>query len=338
MTNEPRRRFGVLVTFRRPEALAITLGRLAEQTRPLDQLIVVDNEPSDGSRDAVARARSAASTEHLEMRENTGFTGGVAAGMERVLEIADDRDLIVVLDDDDPVPHPTTLADLERFFERQRAEDPTTAGVAITGGRFDWRRGQIRRVQDRELEGPVRVDHLAGNQVAHYLVGAVRDAGTFHAPLFFGLSELEFGLRLTQAGYAMYAHGDLWRRQRQEAGRMGIEGGPSWRLAPTNWRRYYVLRNSIYMLRRFGRTDTAVRVAIANISKPVVNLPLEPRLASRHLRMNVRACADGWAGRMGRRIEPGADARHARKAGATPRADLGEGDTPPIDRMSEQKG
>ncbi len=32
--------------------------------------------------------------------------------------------------------------------------------------------------------------------------------------------------------------------------------------------------------------------------------------------MNLRACRDGWAGRMGRRIEPDADARHERKAGA----------------------
>lgn len=318
MTAVPRLRHGVLVTYQRPEALAITFERLAEQSDLLDHLVVVDNAPSDRSRAAVRDAALCARgpVEHLEMRENTGFTGGVAAGMRHVLERADDRDLIVVLDDDDPIPYDSTLADLREFFEEMSTRDPTTAGVAITGGRFDWRRGQIRRVPDRELDGPVAVDHLAGNQVAHYLVEAVRDAGTFHAPLFFGLSELEFGLRVTRAGYHLYAHGEIWRRRREELGRLGIDGGPSWRLAPINWRRYYVLRNSIYMLRRFERNATASRVALANVAKPLLNLPLQPALAARHLIMNVRACVDGWAGRMGRRVEPGPDARHARKAGA----------------------
>ena len=310
---------GVLVTFRRPAALAITLERLAKQDRRLDRLIVVDNAPSDDSRRAVAGADGVAGTvEHLEMDQNVGFTGGVAAGMRRALEIADDQDYIVVLDDDDPVPFLTIFSELESFAGDMLREDPTTAGVAITGGRFDWKRGRIQRVPDRELHGPVPVDHLAGNQVPFYRVGAVRSAGTFHAPLFFGLSELEFGLRLTRAGYAFYAHGDIWRRRREELGRLGIEGGPSWRLAPMNWRRYYVLRNSVYMLRRFGRTDTALRVAAVNVGKPLVNLPLEPRLASRHLATNLKACRDGWVGRMGRQVEPDSDARHARKAGAVP--------------------
>lgn len=312
------RLFGVLVTFRRPEALAVTLERLAEQDRSLDRLIVVDNAPSAASREAVAGAASVArSVEHLEMEENTGFTGGVAAGMRRVLELASDRDWIVVLDDDDPVPYSNALAELERFGERMRAEDPRTAAVGISGGRFDWRRARIRRVPDRELEGAVPVEYVAGNQVPFYLVSAVRAVGTFHAPLFFGLSEIEFGLRLSRAGYSLYGLGALWYRRRQETGRLGLDvRHPSRRLAPMNWRRYYVLRNSIYMLRRFDHTGSAVRLTIVNVAKPLLNFPLEPRLAWRHLATNVRACRDGWAGRMGRQVEPDADARHARKAGA----------------------
>jgi glycosyltransferase involved in cell wall biosynthesis len=312
-----RRLFGVLVTFRRPVALAITLERLAEQDRRLDYLVVVDNAPTEVSRAAVAGAvETADSVVHLEMVDNLGFTGGVAAGMRHVLELADDRDWIVVLDDDDPVPYPTVFSELERFAERMVDEDASTAGVGISGGRFDWRRGRIRRVQDHELHGPVSVDHVAGDHVPFYLVSAVRDAGTFHAPLFFGLSEIEFGLRLTRAGYSFYAHGDLWLRGRQAAGRMGLVLEPALRVGPMNWRRYYVLRNSIYMLRRFGHPGTALRVTLVNVAKPVVNLPLQPILASRHLVMNLRACWDGWAGRMGRRLEPDPGARNSRKAGA----------------------
>jgi glycosyltransferase involved in cell wall biosynthesis len=319
-----RRLFGVLVTFRRPAALAVTLARLAEQDRTLDHLVVIDNAPSDESRAAVAGATTiAGEIEHVEMPENVGFTGGVAAGMERVLERADDRDWIVVLDDDDPIPYPEVLSELERFAEEMLARDPRTAGVATAGGRFDWRRGRIRRVGDRELHGPVAVDHVAGNAVPFYRVGAVREAGTFHAPLFFGLSEIEFGLRLWRAGYTFYAHGDLWRRRRAAADRMGLDLRPGRRLGPMNWRRYYVLRNSIYMLQRFDHRATALRVTVENLAKPIVNLPLAPRLAWLHLRVNLRACRDGWTGRMGRTFEPDADARHARKAGAVPVAPTG---------------
>jgi GT2 family glycosyltransferase len=282
-------------------------------------LVVVDNAPTAESRAAVAGAKEiAAAVDHLEMAENLGFTGGVAAGMRHVLELADDRDWIVVLDDDDPVPYPTVFAELERFAERMLEQDPRTAGVAITGGRFDWRKGRIRRVPDDELHGAVAVDHVAGNQVPFYLVSAVRDAGTFHAPLFFGLSEIEFGLRVTRAGYHFYAHGDLWHRRREAAGRLGLELNPARSLRPMNWRRYYVLRNSIYMLRRFGHPTTALRVATVNIAKPILNLPLHPRLAAQHLAINLRACRDGWIGRMGKQIEPDSDARHSGKAGASP--------------------
>lgn len=322
--NESRRLFGVLVTFRRPAALAVTLERLAEQERRLDHLVVVDNAPSDESRRAVASADGiAGSVEHLEMEENLGFTGGVAAGMRHVLEVAGDRDWIVVLDDDDPVAYPTIFAELERFGERMVSDDPKTAGVGISGGRFDWKRCRITRVPDHELTGPVLVDYVAGNQVPFFLVSAVRAAGTFHAPLFFGLSEIEFGLRLRRAGYSLYGHGEIWRGRRQDTGRLGRTLRPSRRLGATNWRRYYVLRNSVYMLRRFGRTDTALRVSFVNLGKPLVNLPLTPRLAWRHLGINLRACRDGWTGRMGRRVEPDSDARHERKAGAAATADPG---------------
>jgi rhamnopyranosyl-N-acetylglucosaminyl-diphospho-decaprenol beta-1,3/1,4-galactofuranosyltransferase len=316
---ERHRLFGVLVTYRRPAALAITLKRLTEQDRALDHLVVIDNAPSAESRAAVTDASGiAAKVDHLEMTENLGFTGGVAAGMRHVLGLAADHDWIVVLDDDDPVPYPTVFSELERFAERMLREDPRTAGVGISGGRFDWRRGRIDRVPDDELTGPVPVDHVAGNQVPFYLVSAVRDVGTFHAPLFFGLSEIEFGLRVSRAGYHFYAHGDLWRLRREAAGRMGLELSPDRRVGPFNWRRYYVLRNSIYMLRRFGHPLTAVRVTVVNLAKPIVNLPFRPRLAFQHLQMSLRACRDGWTGRMGRRLEPDADARHARKAGFAP--------------------
>jgi glycosyltransferase involved in cell wall biosynthesis len=301
--SDDERLIGILPTFRRTDMVAATLARLREQSRPLDHLIVVDNEGSART-EAVVRA-SEGSIDYLDPGGNKGFAGGVAAGMRRALSTAADRDWLVLIDDDDPPRFGTALESLSTFARRMRAEDHRTAAVGISGGWFDWRRGRMLRVPDQELTGPVSVDHVAGNNLPCFLVAAVREVGVFSNDLFFGYSELEYGLRLWTRGHTLYAHGDLWLESRRQADRLNHVFKPSGRLGDLSWRNYYSLRNLIYILRRFGHPGTAARVtAVHGYAKPLANLPLAPRDAIRHLRLNTRASFDGWSGRMGRRMEP----------------------------------
>src|SRR5687767_3116817 len=132
----------------------------------------------------------------------------------------------------------------------------------------------MSRVRDEDLRGPVSVDFIGGGHFPLYRVQAIRAAGPFSPDIFFGLSEVEHGLRLRSAGYSLYADGDLWRGRREVAGRIGLELNPSLRLRQMNWRRYYGLRNVIYILRSYGRRRAAIRVTvIQGIGKPLVNLP-----------------------------------------------------------------
>lgn len=301
--SEPRV-FGVLVTYRRPSALSTMLTRLADQDRRLDALVVVDNAPRCESEEVV-RTQDAPMTEYVAAPENLGPAGGFALGMERVLRSADDVDWIVCLDDDDPPSSSSVIAELLSFGQEMRTRDRTTGAVGIMGARFDQKRGRMMRVPDVELIGPVRVDALAGNALPFYLVRAVRDAGVFSAELFFGFEELDQGLRLRDAGYAIFADGDRWRRHRGRAHRLGLDAQPSTTLAAVSWRRYYSLRNIIHILRSRGRTAGAMRVtAVHGFGKPLANLPLAPRAAIEHLRVNAAACRDAWIGRMGRTVEP----------------------------------
>jgi GT2 family glycosyltransferase len=297
---------GILPTYRRTPLLTITLGRLAEQTRALDRLIVVDNEGSADTRSVVEAATlPGCRMEYLWPGQNTGFAGGVAAGMRRALADAADDDWMVLLDDDDPPRFVNALEVLSAFAAEMRARDPQTAAVGIGGGWFDWRRGRMRRVPDSRLVDAVAVDHVGGNQLPFFHAGTVRKMGVFCDELFFGFSELEYGLRLWKAGYALYGHGALWRTSRERTGRLNRQLRPSWRLAPLSWRDYYTLRNAIFILRRFGRRDTALRVTLLHgFAKPLANVPTSPRLAVAYLRVNSRAALDGWRGRMGRRVDP----------------------------------
>jgi GT2 family glycosyltransferase len=190
--------------------------------------------------------------------------------------------------------------------------------VGISGGWFDWRRGRMRRVADAQLKKEaVPLDHVAGNQLPCFLVGAVRRVGVFCDELFFGFSELEFGLRLWTSGYTLYGYGPLWLESRKQTGRVGLKIRPSRRLHPVNWRDYYSLRNAIFILRRFGHRRTALRVTLVHgLAKPMVNVAISPRLAFQHLRINIRAIRDGWTDRMGRRVEPDGGRRIGKAPGA----------------------
>jgi rhamnopyranosyl-N-acetylglucosaminyl-diphospho-decaprenol beta-1,3/1,4-galactofuranosyltransferase len=305
--------FGVLVTYRRPTELSDYLWLLARQDRPVDRLVVVDNSPMPENEASVAAYRSEGFVvDYLPMSANLGSAGGVAAGMERVLEFADDADWIAVFDDDDPPHSGTVLQGLMEFGETMVASDPQTAAVGLVGARFDWTRGRILRIPDDELEGAVAVDYIGMGHFPLYVTKTIRSVGPYSKEIFFGHSELEHGLRLRAAGFSLYVDGPQLLKRRADAGRLGLNGGPSRGLSETGWRRYYTLRNSIYILRSFGKTGTALRVTFARgLAKPIVNLPITPRLAIQHLALNARACWDGWTGRMGRRVEPDGTPRHA---------------------------
>ena len=307
MDGQGSKLYAILVTYRRNTELMTTLAKIADQTRQPDRLILIDNA-SNPRTETVAMLASdgfAAPPVYISMPENVGYTGGVRAGMIRLLEIADDEDWIVVCDDDDPPRSRDAFADLVRFAEEMLKRDPRTAGVGFGGGRFDFRRGQIVRVPTDELHGPVPLDYIGGNSFGCYRVGALRDVGPWSADIFFGFSEGEFGLRLGRAGYVLWGDGDTWRERRIADGRADHVMSPRRRLPPVGWRRYYSLRNVIWILRQHGRTGVALRVSLVRgIGKPLANLPLTPRVAIRHLRINARAIRDAWTNRMGRRVEP----------------------------------
>jgi glycosyltransferase involved in cell wall biosynthesis len=300
--------YGVLVTYRRPGPLRETLGRLTSQRRRLDRLALVDNEGSSDARGALEAYRSEGrEADYLAAPENLGPAGGIALGMRHVMELARDDDWVLVLDDDDPPPHDDAVAELEAFAAAMTERDPRTAAVGLVGARFDWRRGRTLRPEDGELGGPVTVDYVGGNQLPFIRAGAIRRVGPFLPKLFFGLDDLEFGLRLRSAGYSLYVDGHRWLRRRAARGRLGARRGPRTTLEEPTWRRYYSLRNGIYILRSHGRIGTALRVTVVNgLGKPLTGAVADPGRAVRSLRLNWRACMDAWTGRMGRTVEPAA--------------------------------
>ncbi len=314
---------GVLVTYQRGPQLRDYFTALAAQTRQLDTLLVVDNDPAESARWIIERhGLTATDVEYLSTGDNIGPAGGIAIGMRHVLARAPDDDWLITLDDDDPPRTPELLAELERFGNELRSSDPRLGLVGVVGGRFDEARGRFSPIPDEDLAGPVASSWIGGNNLPFYTVRAVRDVGVFDKRLFINMEELDYGLRLLDAGFTIYAHGDLWRREREHHGRIGIDRAPSRSLGEPSWRRYYSLRNLLLILHRRGRRRAALGVAGRSIAKPLVNLPREPRLAVRHLRINTRAIVDAYLGRVGRTVGPEAK-EYVPRTGAETTADDG---------------
>lgn len=293
----------IVITYQRPTELARALSAIAEQTLRVSGLVVVDN----GGRNAVTpglvdRFRGAGlAVDLITPNRNLGPAGGRAVGMEAALEMADDDDWLALFDDDDVLPASDTLEALMKFADVMRTSEARLGGIGLRGARFDWSRARTIPIPDRALErGPVRVDHLHGNFFPFYSVAAVRDVGTFRPELFFGFEELDYGLRMTDAGYSLFVDGELLRSYAPLLSDYAQRTRPSLALDEPRWERYYGLRNVLWILIHRGHALQAARVAfIRGLAKPIANLPLHPARALSHLSLAVRAIRDAWGNRLG---------------------------------------
>lgn len=283
----------IVVTYRRHEDVQATVDSVLAQTCPPDTVWIVDNDPSDELAEWAATIRQA--TYHRSP-SNGGPAGGIATGMELVLDVADDDDLVVLIDDDDPPPSDHTIADIVELFDRNE-EDGVIAGAGIVGAMYDRKRGLTRRLPDEELVGTVDVDYVAGNQLPTYRVRCIREVGVFDSKLFFGFDDLEFGLRLRSAGFRVVVDGEVMTGQRARARRLGKGAripGPG--LAP--WRRYYSARNIVVLARRYGaRTAPLWAVAHGGPAAAARALVVQRNLGSAGAAM--RGVFDGLRGRDG---------------------------------------
>lgn len=293
-----------VITFRRPQVAAGTVRRLLLQSRPPDHVLVVDNGASPETADAVRSAGRERVT-YQPLAANPGPAGAAAHALARL------RDQgfawILWVDDDNPPRTDDTLARLWTLIATEAG--PDVAGVAAVGSRWDWRRGETRRLRDDELTGgPCEVDVAGGGQNLIVRSSVLGDDRLPDPDLFFGLEEFAFCLRLRLDGYRLLVDGPLMREYRRLAGRLGHRARrrPGRRYPPhALWRRYYTTRNYIHLMRTtFGRSDLARREMAKALARCVAAWGGGPSYGWRFTRVQLAGVRDGLRGRMGRTLEP----------------------------------
>lgn len=191
----------VVVTHRRPDELAKSLDALSAQTRPVDHLIVVDNDNSDRVRDLVAGQQ--VPTTYLGSRRNLGGAGGFALGMLHALALG--AEWIWCADDDGRPQDPGVLSTLLECARRYQLAEVSPMVCDIDDPArlaFPLRRGLVWRRYVSELRDGQ--DFLPG--IASLFNGALFRASTLEAVgvpdlrLFVRGDEVEIHRRLMRSG------------------------------------------------------------------------------------------------------------------------------------------
>ena len=290
----------VVVTYRRPLQLELTLSALSRQTRPPDSIVIVDNDPTESARSIVEGINGLT---YLPAHDNLGPAGGIALGMIGVLAKSDGDDSVLLIDDDDPPPHVDTVERLLHSLKLAQTQGHRCAGVALTGARYRRTRGDFVRVPDSELSGLVQVDYLGGGQCPIYVVDALRSVSGSDSGLFFGFDDADLGLQFRKAGWELLIPGDLWMAMRKLNGRQGV-GTPQRSATPAApWRQYYSSRNAIHLARRYGTRRAVLETALRGFVLTPAHRWIRQRSAP-----SARAAASGTlAGlrrELGRTVDP----------------------------------
>ncbi|MFI6097288.1 glycosyltransferase family 2 protein [Lentzea sp. NPDC051213] len=231
----------VVVTWRGRDHITACLDALSAQKSP-HRTIIVDNASDDGTAELI----SAHIGEHEVVRlpRNRGYAGGLAAVLDRV------ETPYVAWLNDDAVPDPSWLTELENALEADPGAAAATSSILLTDG--STQSVGVALTADGHGKDVV----LAGREVFGFCGGAallrtaeLRSAGGVPASYFCYYEDTDTAWRLRLAGHRVVSVGPARVRHRH---------GASTRPGSAQFHRWNE-RNRLLMLWRCAPLSVAVR-------------------------------------------------------------------------------
>ncbi|PWK84165.1 hypothetical protein C8D88_109250 [Lentzea atacamensis] len=227
----------VVVTWRGRDHITACLDALAAQKSP-HRMIVVDNASDDGTAELIS------GHEVVRLPRNRGYAGGLAA----VLDLVDTP--YVAWLNDDAVPDPSWLSELENALEAEPDAAAATSSILLTDG--STQSVGVALTSDGYGKDVV----LAGREVFGFCGGAallrtseLRAAGGVPAGFFCYYEDTDTAWRLRLAGHRVISVGPA--RVRHRHGASTRPGSPLFH----RWNE----RNRLLMLLRCAPASVAVR-------------------------------------------------------------------------------
>jgi GT2 family glycosyltransferase len=234
-----------IITYQRPDQLTETIKQLLSQTLPPSKILIVDNDPMC-SASTVCKLFVDKCIQYYSTGYNAGPSGGAFTGISELFK--QNYEWVAWVDDDDP---PVFSNQFENLGKTAFAAKETfnVGVVGSTGAYFNAKTARTCRPADSLLENIFEVDWVAGNQFP-LIHRKVFEAMLLPNPdLFFGFEDLEFCLRVKQAGFSIVIEGSEAYRLRQYFKRMkrqrSILKQKEYDLL---WRDYYSTRTLFYIL------------------------------------------------------------------------------------------
>lgn len=234
----------VVVSHNRAAMLSAALDGLANQTRPVDHVVVVDNASADEAV-TVARAHRGA-PDVVALSRNVGGAGGFAVGLASA--VAEHGADLVWLMDDDTVPTPTALEAL------LTARDAYDGEVTALASRVVWTDGSDHPMNTPRRRPGVAVDDLRRARAAGAMpvrsmsfvsmlvdARAVRRSGVPVTDYFLWNDDFEYSARLLRDGVGLYVPASVV--EHRTARPAGTEEDPGPRF-------YYEVRNKVWTFTR----------------------------------------------------------------------------------------
>jgi rhamnopyranosyl-N-acetylglucosaminyl-diphospho-decaprenol beta-1,3/1,4-galactofuranosyltransferase len=291
----------VVVTWNRRDLLRLALGALRTQTRPVDEIVVIDNASSDGTAEMV---RSDFESVHLvTLGHNTGGAGGFAAGLDHAL--AEHKPDLLWLMDDDTVPEPTALEQLLATADRY----PGRKRPVLLASRVVWSDGRdhpmntprrkpwVRRSEARRAEEAGAMPIRSASFVS-ILVDAetVRDRGLPIADYFLWNDDFEFTTRMLRRRIGLLCPASVVVHKTKTFGAADADPGP---------RFFYEVRNKVWT---FTRSRGMNPLEKATYGAGTARRWLRTFVASRDRRALAREFRRGMRAGLGSRPRPNAEA------------------------------
>jgi rhamnopyranosyl-N-acetylglucosaminyl-diphospho-decaprenol beta-1,3/1,4-galactofuranosyltransferase len=309
----------VVVTCNRKELLRQNLAALEAQTRPLEEIIVVDNGSDDGTAELLAEQRPPVTV--IRLRENVGFSAGAARGLQFAVERGHDW---IWFMDDDGFPEKDGLEQLcdslpsaadEKFLLYSCYLDPREHKFCepVTF-LFDGRPVVTTDFEAMRKKGTL-LESVGGPFLALFLPRSVMElVGVPRADVFIW-GDFEYIERIRRAGFKVYYNTNSilyhpskpWMEWRTPSGIWNLER-PVWRpirlpIAPL-WKHYYGIRNMVDYLVRHAHIPTPLGLLKGLYAGFVFSLMVfsSSKRKSAALRFCYLGFRDGLMGRMGKRL------------------------------------
>lgn len=305
----------VTVAFNAAHLLPSHIDALLRQTRPLQEIIVVDNASTDGTSALLAERYPQVTV--LRMHENLGAAGGWAAGLSYAA-IEQGYDWIWTFDQDS-VPESNALATLlAGVQELDGPENNVGMVVPVAAHRematlylpFLWRNGFVKPSTE-QMRLPIWFADLAIASGSLVLREVVQEVGLPRADFFMDIADIEYCLRIRSRGYKIAVISRA--KMSHEIGRarkVNLLGYRRQWIDQPPFREYYISRNLAYLAwRLYPNLATKIsmtRYLTIHLAGVLLFSSDGPACA---IRM-IQGFVDGLRARLGTRMRPEAKGSH----------------------------